>query len=73
MADVLELIGESSLTMPTFQNDEGIWIEDAVKTKEVVKTEEVERTGGKAQKAGPCWVKYSIVKERRQGWQWLCL
>jgi len=54
MADVLELIGESSLTMPTFQNDEGIWIEDAVKTKEVVKTEEVERTGGKAQKAGPC-------------------
>ena len=54
MADVLELIGDSSLTMPTFQNDEGMWIEEAVKTEEMVKTEEVERTGGKAKEPDPC-------------------
>jgi hypothetical protein len=54
VADVLELTGDSSLTMPAFQNDDGMWIEEAVKTKEAVKTEEVERTGGKAKESDPC-------------------
>ena len=66
MADVLELIGDSSLTMPTFQNDDGMWIEEAVKTKEAAKSEEVERTGGKAREPDPCSV-ISIVKEQGQG------
>jgi len=48
VADVVELIGDSSLTMPTFQNDDGMWIEEALKT------EEVERTGGKAKEPDPC-------------------
>ena len=50
MEDVLELIGDNSLTMPTFQNDDGMWIKEAVKTKEAAKTEEVERTGGKSKR-----------------------
>ncbi len=54
MADVLELTGDSSPTMPTFQNDDGMWIEEAVRSKEAAKSEELERTGGKAKESDPC-------------------
>ena len=41
--------------------------------QEAAKTEEEQRTEGKAKEPVSYCVKYSIVKERRQGWQWFCL